>query len=797
MHSKPKLLFFFFVFLLSTSAALAQTAQERHQVIIKAVESGDRTTAIAQLRAIRTSDPELFAANNYDYLLARLSEDAGDVAESQSSYEAVVTRKSLLAGYALWHLARRARVSGDLVLERERLRQFLALQSSEALRNAAVLRLGESFLESGDYSSVVSSLQPLLSDNTVPFARKAQLLSAQALLKDNKTVEARDLFTRILMKMPDASRPDDFALEAVRSMDALDGTARVLTEADQLLRASVYQFNRHFDEARTHYLKVVDTNAQSPTVANALYQVGRGFYQQQQYEKAIEYFHRVTNEFPESDSARDALAFTAASLNRLKRTDDAIATYKQLISRFPDAPNPERVFLNIIDALHEAGRYPEALNWAIQTRARFNNQIGAALALFAQLRIHLAQGQWTAAAADAEELKKAPDLGSKLPSGSSTAEVSFLQGLALEQLGKLNEAVDVYLSIPDGRNEYYGQLATIRLRTLADADKSKTALQSRAEELRSQARQAAQTGQQESARRLAQSALRVSNAQRDEMLQLVRTAYDSLPAYTLPKLTLTTITQQDPSPKSSQATRPAIAAELLALGIYDEAVPAILAAQGTNSTALSQTPSDADYTLATLALRGGLAHISVRFGERLWRSVPSDYVLDLAPREYVELLYPVPYRQSLLKHATSRGVDPRFVLSIARQESRFQADAKSIAAARGMMQFIPETADQMARELGRKEFQQDELYNPDTAILFGANYLASLFRQFPGQPEAVAAAYNGGADNVARWIARSHSQSPERYVPEIGFAQTKDYVFRVMTNYRAYQKFYDSNLQKQ
>ena len=74
-------------------------------------------------------------------------------------------------------------------------------------------------------------------------------------------------------------------------------------------------------------------------------------------------------------------------------------------------------------------------------------------------------------------------------------------------------------------------------------------------------------------------------------------------------------------------------------------------------------------------------------------------MIELAPRELVELLYPAPFRESLLKHASSRNVDPRFVLSIARQESRFQADAKSIAAARGMMQFIASTANEIATQL--------------------------------------------------------------------------------------------------
>lgn len=201
--------------------------------------------------------------------------------------------------------------------------------------------------------------------------------------------------------------------------------------------------------------------------------------------------------------------------------------------------------------------------------------------------------------------------------------------------------------------------------------------------------------------------------------------------------------------------------------------------------------------MAIYFLRGDLPYQAVRFAEGVWRNVPSDFAMELAPSEIIELLYPAPYRQALLKEATSRSVDPRLVLSIARQESRFRSDAKSVAAARGLMQFISATADDVAKQLNRRDFRQDDLYDPDTAIQFGSQYLGSLFKQFPSMPEAVAASYNGGADNMARWIARSQVNDPARFVPEIGFSQTKDYVFRVMSNYWMYQKLYSDQLQRQ
>jgi len=57
-------------------------------------------------------------------------------------------------------------------------------------------------------------------------------------------------------------------------------------------------------------------------------------------------------------------------------------------------------------------------------------------------------------------------------------------------------------------------------------------------------------------------------------------------------------------------------------------------------------------------------------------------------------------------------------------------------------------------------------------------------------PQAVVAAYNGSEDSVRRWIARSQSQEVDRFVIEVAKRETRDYVFKVMNNYRAYQAIY-------
>ena len=716
------------------------------------------------------------AQSNDDYRRGREAEKSGDIAKATASYQAVVTQNSVLKEYALWRLARIARSTGDLPLERERLRQLLTTAPSSTLAESAALRLSRSFFESGDFQSAADSARPLIASKTVTLSREALLLIAESLARAGKNAEAREVFTRLVMQMPDASRPDDFALAAVRKLDAFDNNA-TLPEAEHLLRASVYQFNRDFAGARLHYQTLIDRYPQSTTVPNAIFQLARGFYLETKYDDSLKAFQKVADTYPDSSSAREALSFVGSTYLRMKRYDDAVAAYKRYIARFPDAPNPERPYLNLIDVFHEAGRHNEALDWVQQTRARFKNDIGGTLALFAQLRIHLAQSNWPAAVRDAEELSKASDLGgTRVPGGTNPSEISFLRAFALEQMGRTEEAVAAYLSIPDGRNEYYGMRATQRLLALANADKSRVIVQMRLNSFLNEAK----SEQYEAARVAATSALRLTNdpKTRAEILKRLQTAYQSLPVYRFPQFD-----------RMLAQTNRSLVDELFTLKLYDEALPEYLAARGT-----VDSKSNEAYSIALLSLEAGLPNRAIRFAEPLWKTMPADYVIELAPRDLLELFYPVPYRDSLLKHASSRNVDPRFVLSIARQESRFQADAKSVAAARGMMQFISSTANKIAGELKLTNFDQDELYNPDTAILFGSQYLSNLFKLFPDQPQAVAGSYNGGEDNLARWIARSRATEADRYVPEIGFSQTKDYVYKVLTNYWNYQRLYDAQL---
>jgi soluble lytic murein transglycosylase len=158
--------------------------------------------------------------------------------------------------------------------------------------------------------------------------------------------------------------------------------------------------------------------------------------------------------------------------------------------------------------------------------------------------------------------------------------------------------------------------------------------------------------------------------------------------------------------------------------------------------------------------------------------------------------YPVPNREVILRAVKGKDVDPLFVLSIMRQESSFNARARSNAGARGLLQLTIDAANKYAAGAGLMNVTEEDLYRPEVNIPVGVEYLSQLFHMFPNLPEGVAASYNGGEDNVERWVRRAVNKDNGVFTSEIGFPDSKDYAMKVSANYRAYQQLYTSDLRR-
>ncbi|MFN7208802.1 MAG: tetratricopeptide repeat protein [Aggregatilineales bacterium] len=160
-----------------------------------------------------------------------------------------------------------------------------------------------------------------------------------------------------------------------------------------------------------------------------------------------------------------------------------------------------------------------------------------------------------------------------------------------------------------------------------------------------------------------------------------------------------------------------------------------------------------------------------------------------APKYIAALRYPIAYADLVLPAAQQYGVDPLLVFSLIRQESLFQSAATSSAQAQGLMQIIPTTGSYIARKLGKRDYQNSDLYRPYVNVPFGVYYLYEQLQTFNGNVYAALAAYNGGPGNSATWL-RISGGDPDLFLQAITFAETRTYVRRIYEQYAIYAAIY-------
>lgn len=152
--------------------------------------------------------------------------------------------------------------------------------------------------------------------------------------------------------------------------------------------------------------------------------------------------------------------------------------------------------------------------------------------------------------------------------------------------------------------------------------------------------------------------------------------------------------------------------------------------------------------------------------------------------------FPLKYRESVEKNAHLYQIDPLLITAIMRVESSFDRYAISSKGARGLMQLMPETARWAADLMGLKDFELEQLFDPEVNIAIGVWYLSNLREQFDGDMVLALAAYNGGRANVLRWLREEAWSGEVETVHDIPFPETRGYVQKVLNTYQWYRRVY-------
>jgi soluble lytic murein transglycosylase len=158
-------------------------------------------------------------------------------------------------------------------------------------------------------------------------------------------------------------------------------------------------------------------------------------------------------------------------------------------------------------------------------------------------------------------------------------------------------------------------------------------------------------------------------------------------------------------------------------------------------------------------------------------------------RIFWQAAYPRAFRDMVEPFATAAGTPELFVYAIMRKESSFLPHALSSSDARGLLQLIPSTGQEVAKHLGVSLYT-DELFDPEVNIRFGAAYLGELLQRFGDQIALAAGAYNAGSHAMMRWCDQWGSRPLDEFVELVTYDQAREYIKRVLAVYAHYRFLY-------
>lgn len=142
--------------------------------------------------------------------------------------------------------------------------------------------------------------------------------------------------------------------------------------------------------------------------------------------------------------------------------------------------------------------------------------------------------------------------------------------------------------------------------------------------------------------------------------------------------------------------------------------------------------------------------------------------------------------QLIVRIGREYQVDPRLISAVIWQESKFDAAAVGSVGEIGLMQVTEAAGKEWAVDQGLTDFSGHDLFTPEINIRAGTWYLARAIAQWSDRPDPLPyalAQYNAGRSNALRW-AKDDGLDSRRFVEQITFPTTKEYIELILTRYR-------------
>ncbi|MCC1495646.1 transglycosylase SLT domain-containing protein [Alcanivorax sp. 1008] len=165
--------------------------------------------------------------------------------------------------------------------------------------------------------------------------------------------------------------------------------------------------------------------------------------------------------------------------------------------------------------------------------------------------------------------------------------------------------------------------------------------------------------------------------------------------------------------------------------------------------------------------------------DRGWPHLAIETALYTGKRDILDWRFPVAEQSHFSSAAEKHQIDSWLLMAVARRESAFNPQARSPVGAMGLMQLMPGTAKDMARQSGTNISDTAEVFDPALNIDLGSGYLAGLLKRYNNNRVLALAAYNAGPHRVDGWLD-DHDTPFDVFIESIPFYETREYVQAVL-----------------
>ncbi len=757
--------------LLAAPSRAAPDGDPGHSAAL-AARAGDWPAVLTALERLRTESRETYADGRFDYLAARALAATGRPVEALPRFEQFIAPGDLFdvpARLAAAQLRFRTGDGGgalDLLLP--------LFQRGGAFVGRRALRIALDALETKSDPATLARLLAARPPAAPRERRRLIALRAEALEASGAAGEAEALREGILRE---GLRDDAAAIVLAREMREAD----MATLTDQRLRLLVDAARAQRDLELAERLLVervrrATAGSDAEESLSARFELGRVYAARGRFAEAADSFRALLAAMPartkaarrRSDDSPGTAGFAtrvrfnlAAALEKLGNADGAAA---ELLRAEKERAGPWKLaMLQRARILTRAGAFSKAETLLDDPHLR--REPGRIEGL---LTLLLRQAETADGRGAKRSLERVVALARarRLPE-PWRSELPFWQGRVAEASGDPRGALAAYARLlADRPSSAAAERARERALALPPPVRARF-LRSR----RAQGETALSRGNLRAALAPLVPAALLGDA---AALDLLRVAYHALPAYSDILL----------APELSDETLPTLcgdagACRLIQLGLAGEAAPIVRDAAHLD-TLLGCMVS------ARLAEQADAGPFALEAAEALGRKIPGDFLLGLAPLSVRRALAPRPFDRLVAEAARESGVPHDLLYAIMRQESRFDSEAASPAAARGLMQLTLPTAGEAAHDLAEEAPAYMQLYEPARSLRLGAQTLKRLLARFEGDGVEAVSGYNAGAGQTTLWVGAARSPS-EALLAAVTYAETRTYLRRVLSHRALYR----------